>query len=167
MNHLDGVKVKLIISFKDNDLGGEPSFYISNILVWEAKKKILQTYAFRWMVDRGFSSWCKAELGARGLPDEKDPGRKKSATCRWSSLLRTSSCSLALVLIPLCTTWREILRRTIGSRCRMAGTEILSSLVRFVLKMSHKDMDARKIIDLLTQPLENSGYYGWTQIAKL
>lgn len=56
MNHLDGVKVKLIISFKDNDLGGEPSFYISNILVWEAKKKILQTYAFRWMVDRGFSS---------------------------------------------------------------------------------------------------------------
>ncbi|MGI0090649.1 MAG: hypothetical protein ACREBS_02970, partial [Nitrososphaerales archaeon] len=49
MNHLDGVKVKLVISYKDEklDLGGEPSFYISNVLVWESKK-ILQTYAFRW-----------------------------------------------------------------------------------------------------------------------
>ena len=49
--------------------------------------------------------------------------------------------------------------RTIGSRCRMAGTEVLGSLVRFVLKMAHKDMDARRIIDLLTRPLERSGYW--------
>ena len=49
--------------------------------------------------------------------------------------------------------------RTIGSRSRMAGTEVLDSLVRFVLKMAHKDMDARRIMGLLTQPLEKSGYW--------
>ncbi|MCL4518033.1 MAG: hypothetical protein M1587_02420 [Thaumarchaeota archaeon] len=49
--------------------------------------------------------------------------------------------------------------RTIGSMCRMAGTEVLGSLVRFVLKMAHRDMDARRIIELLTQPLEKSGYW--------
>jgi len=48
--------------------------------------------------------------------------------------------------------------RTIGSRCRLAGTEVLSSLVKFVVKMAYKDMDARKIMELLMQPLERSGY---------
>lgn len=50
--------------------------------------------------------------------------------------------------------------RTIGSRCRLAGTEVLSSLVRFVVKMAHKDMDARSIMDLLMKPLERTGYFG-------
>jgi hypothetical protein len=49
--------------------------------------------------------------------------------------------------------------RTIGSRCRLAGTEVLSSPVRFVVKMAHRDMDARKIMKLLTKPLERSGYW--------
>ena len=30
--------------------------------------------------------------------------------------------------------------RTIGWRCRLAGTEVLSSFVRLVMKMAHKDM---------------------------
>ena len=49
--------------------------------------------------------------------------------------------------------------RTIGWRCRLAGTEVLSSLIRFVVKMAHKDMDARKIMDLFMKPLERSGYW--------
>ena len=49
--------------------------------------------------------------------------------------------------------------RTIGSRCRMAGTEVLSSFVRFVVKMAHRDMDAKRILQLLTEPLERSGYW--------
>lgn len=38
-------------------------------------------------------------------------------------------------------------------------TEVLSSLVRFAVKMAHKDMDAKKIMELLTKPLERSGYW--------
>ncbi|MDG6905018.1 MAG: IS701 family transposase [Nitrososphaerota archaeon] len=154
MNHLDGVKVKLVISFKDNDLGGEPSFYISNVLVWEAKK-ILQTYAFRWSIE-GFHRDAKQSLGLEDYQMRKIRGVKR----------HVSMVFFAYILLQLGSGFDTIVHnlkrnlRTIGSRCRMAGTEILSSLARFVLKMAHKDMDARKIIDLLTQPLENSGYYG-------
>ena len=153
MNHLDGVRVKLVISFKDNDLGGEPSFYISNVLVWEAKK-ILQTYAFRWSIE-GFHRDAKQSLGLEDYQMRKISGVKR----------HVSMVFFAYILLQLGSGFDTIMHnlktnlRTIGSRCRMAGTEILSSLVRFVLKMSHKDMDARRIIDLLTQPLENSGYY--------
>ena len=49
--------------------------------------------------------------------------------------------------------------RTIGSRCRLAGTEVLCSLVRFVVKMAHKDLDPRRIMDLVTKPLDRSGYW--------
>lgn len=35
---------------------------------------------------------------------------------------------------------------------------VLSSLIRFVVKMAQKDMDARRVMDLLTKPLERSGY---------
>ena len=46
---------------------------------------------------------------------------------------------------------------TIGSRCRLAGTEVLSSPIRFVVKMAHRDTDARKIVDILTKLLDRSG----------
>ena len=49
--------------------------------------------------------------------------------------------------------------RTIGSRCRLAGTEVLSSLIRFGGKIAHRDMDTRKIMDLLTKPLDRSVYW--------
>ena len=39
--------------------------------------------------------------------------------------------------------------RTIGSRCRLAGREVPSSDVRFVMKMAHKDMDAKQTMELL------------------
>ena len=75
MNHLDGVKVKLVISYKDKDLGGEPSFYISNIIVWESKK-ILQTYAFRWSIE-GFHRDAKQSLGLEDYQMRKINGVKR------------------------------------------------------------------------------------------
>jgi SRSO17 transposase len=153
MNHLDGVKVKLVISYKDKDLGGEPSFYISNIIVWESKK-ILQTYAFRWSIE-GFHRDAKQSLGLEDYQMRKINGVKR----------HISMVFFAYILLQLGSGFDTIMRnlkanlRTIGSRSRMAGTEVLSSLVRFVLKMAHKDMDARRIMELLTQPLEKSGYW--------
>ena len=153
MNHLDGVKVKLVISYKDKDLGGEPSFYISNIIVWESKK-ILQTYAFRWSIE-GFHRDAKQSLGLEDYQMRKINGVKR----------HISMVFFAYILLQLGSGFDTIMRnlkanlRTIGSRSRMAGTEVLDSLVRFVLKMAHKDMDARRIMELLTQPLEKSGYW--------
>ena len=156
MNHLSGTRVRLVISYKDEELdkkGGEPSFYISNILVWEAKK-ILQTYAFRWSIE-GFHRDAKQSLGLEDYQMRKISGVKR----------HISMVFFAYILLQLGSGFDTMMKnlkanlRTIGSRCRMAGTEVLSSLVRFVVKMAHKDMDARKIMELLTQPLEKSNHW--------
>jgi SRSO17 transposase len=157
MNHLDGAKVKLVISYKDKPdldrLGGEPSFYISNILVWESKK-ILQTYAYRWSIE-GFHRDAKQSLGLEDYQMRKINGVKR----------HISMVFFAYILLQLGSGFDTMMGnlkanlRTIGSRCRMAGTELLGSLVRFVLKMAHKDLDAKRIMNLLTRPLEKSKYW--------
>ena len=55
MKHLDGTKVRLVISYRED--AKEPSFYVSNVRIWEAKK-ILQTYAMRWSIE-GFQRDAK------------------------------------------------------------------------------------------------------------
>lgn len=153
MQHLDGVKVKLVVSYDNKELKGEPSFYISNVRVWEAKK-ILQTYAFRWSIE-GFHRDAKQSLGLEDYQMRKINGVKR----------HVSMVFFAYILLQLGSGFDTMMGnlksnlRTIGSRCRMAGTEVLGSFVRFVLKMAHKDMDARRIMELLTQPLEKSGYW--------
>ncbi len=156
MKHLDGMKVKLVVSYEDEklDAGREgPSFYVSNMRFWESKK-ILQTYAMRWPID-AFHRDAKQSLGLEDYQLRKISGVKRHIAMVF----------FAYILLQLGSGIDRIMGnlranlRTIGSRCRLAGTEVLSSLIRFVLKMAHKDMDARKIMDLLTKPLERSGYW--------
>jgi SRSO17 transposase len=156
MKHLDGTKVKLVVSYKDKDLdaGKEgPSFYVTNMRFWESKK-ILQTQAMRWPIE-GFHRDAKQSLGLEDYQVRKIKGIKRHIAMVF----------FAYVLLQLGSGFDRIMEnikanlRTIGSRCRLAGTEVLSSLIRFVVKMAHRDMDARKIMDLLTKPLERSGYW--------
>jgi SRSO17 transposase len=156
MNHLDGVKVKMVVSYKDEklDAGSEgPSFYVTNMRFWESKK-ILQTQAMRWPIEC-FHRDAKQSLGLEDYQVRKIRGVKRHIAMVF----------FAYVLLQFGSGFDRIVGnlkanlRTIGSRCRLAGTEVLSSLIRFVVKMAHKDMDARKIMDLLTKPLEKSGYW--------
>ena len=155
MKHLDGRKVRLAISYRNEKLDDEegPSFYVSNVRIWEAKK-ILQTYAMRWSIE-GFHRDAKQSLGLEDYQVRKIRGVKRHIAMVF----------FAYILLQLGSGFDRIMGnlkanlRTIGSRCRLAGTEVLHSLVRFVVKMAHKDMDARRIIDLLTKPLERSGYW--------
>jgi hypothetical protein len=156
MKHLDGTKVMLVVSYKDDrlDAGDEgPSFYVTNMRFWESKK-ILQTQAMRWTIE-GFHRDAKQSLGLEDYQVRKIRGVKRHVAMVF----------FAYVLLQLGSGFDRIMGnlkanlRTIGSRCRLAGTEVLSSLVRFVVKMAHKDMDARKIMDLFMKPLERSGYW--------
>lgn len=152
MKHLDGVKVKLVISYRNKELSGEPSFYISNVRIWKSGK-ILQTYAYRWSIE-GFHRDAKQSLGLEDYQLRKIEGMKR----------HVSMVFFAYIILQLGSGFDKIMGnlkanlRTIGSRCRMAGTEVLHSLVCLIVKLAHKDMHARKIMDLLTQPLERSGY---------
>lgn len=125
-----------------------PSFYVTNMKNWESKK-VLQTLAMRWPIEC-FHRDAKQSLGLEDYQVRKTRGIKRHITMVF----------FAYVLLQLGSGFERIMGnikanlRTIGSRCRLAGTEVLSSLVRFVVKMAHRDMDARKIMDLLTKPLE-------------
>ncbi|MDG7016447.1 MAG: IS701 family transposase [Nitrososphaerota archaeon] len=156
MKHLDGTKVRMVVSYKDErlDASGEgPSFYVTNMRFWESKK-ILQTQAMRWPIE-GFHRDAKQSLGLEDYQVRKIKGVKRHIAMVF----------FAYVLLQLGAGFDRIMGnlkanlRTIGSRCRLAGTEVLSSLIRFVVKMAHRDMDARKIMDLLTKPLDRSGYW--------
>jgi SRSO17 transposase len=157
MQHLDGKKVKVVVSYKDERLdagnGEGPSFYVTNMRFWESKK-ILQTQAMRWPIEC-FHRDAKQSLGLEDYQVRKIRGVKRHVAMVF----------FAYILLQLGSGFDRIMGnlkanlRTIGSRCRLAGTEVLSSLVRFVVKMAHKDMDAKKIMDLLTKPLERSGYW--------
>ena len=77
MKHLDGVKVRLVISYRNRELqqGGEPSFYISNVMIWKSEK-ILQTYAYRWSIE-GFHRDAKQSLGLEDYQVRKIQGVKR------------------------------------------------------------------------------------------
>jgi SRSO17 transposase len=155
MKHLDGRKVKLVVSYNHPELslGGEPSFYISNVRFWESKR-MLQTYAARWSIE-GFHRDAKQSLGLGDYQVRKMQGVKRHISMVFFAYV---ALQLGSGFDGIVGTFKANLR-TIGSRCRAAGAEVLGSLIRFVLKMAHRDMDARKIIDLLTRPLERSGYW--------
>ena len=76
MKHLDGTRVKLVVSYKEEkfDVGGEGlSLYIANMRFWESKK-MLQTQAMRWPIE-GYHRDARQSL-VRGLPGEEDQGRQ-------------------------------------------------------------------------------------------
>jgi SRSO17 transposase len=155
LKHLDGKKVKVVVSYRNEGLDDRegPSFYITNMRYWESNK-ILQTLAMRWPIEC-FHRDAKQSLGLEDYRVRKAKGIKRHIAMVF----------FAYVLLQLGSGFERIMGnlntnlRTIGSRCRLAGTEVLSSLVSFVVKMAHKDMDARRIMDLLTKPLEMSGYW--------
>ena len=153
MKHLDGTKVKLVISYRE-DSKEEPSFYVSDVRIWEAKR-ILQTYAKRWSIE-GFHRDAKQSLGLDEYQVRKIRGVKRHIAMVF----------FAYIIMQLGSGVGGVARnlkanlRTVGSRCRLAYAEVLSSLVTFVVKMAHKeDMNAKRIFELLTRPLERSGYW--------
>ena len=136
------------------DAGGEGlSFYVTNMRFWKSKK-VLQTQAMRWPIE-GFHRDAKQSLGLEDYQVRNIRGVKRHiATVFFAYILLQFGSGFDSIMGNL-----KANLRTLGSRCRLAGTEVLSSLIRLVVKMSHRGMDTRKIMDLLTKPLERSGYW--------
>ena len=119
MEHLDGTKVKVVVSYRDERLGagGEgPSFYATNMRFWESTK-VLQTQAMRWPIE-GFHRDAKQSLGLEDYQARKIRGVKRHIAMVF----------FAYVLLQLGSGFDRIMGnlkanlRTIGSRCRLAGT---------------------------------------------
>ena len=149
MKSLDGRKFRLVISYDNQQLEGDPSFFVSNVRIWESKK-ILQIYAMRWSIEC-FHRDAKQSLGLEDYQLRRIQGvRRHIAMVFFAYILLQLGSGFDIIMDNLKGNLR-----TIGSRCRLAGTQILHSLISFVMK-ARKNMDARKIYGIRTKPPTHS-----------
>lgn len=157
MKFLNGRNVRLVISYDNQQLEGEPLFFITNVRFWE-EKKILQAYAARWSIER-FHRDAKQSLGLGEYQVRKIQGvRRHIAMVSFAYNLLQLGSGFGSIMDNL-----KVNLRTIGSRCRLAGVQVLHSLISFVMKMAQqrKDIGSETILAMLTGPLSKSkGYWG-------
>jgi SRSO17 transposase len=155
----DAQRVRVVVSYDNPELEGEPHFYCSNKLDMKADK-LLNVYAKRWKID-SFYRDAKQNLGMDEYEMRKIEGVRrhlamvliahtllvlgpvKAATTRPSP-------SVAAKLRRIDVARADACLETIGSRCRTAYREVLVSFITFVLSMGRKlKDDAGRIASLV------------------
>jgi SRSO17 transposase len=157
MRSLGGERVRVVVSYDNPELEGEPHFYCSNKLDMKADK-LLNVYARRWKID-SFYRDAKQSLGMDDYEVRKIEGvRRHLAMVLIAHTLLvlgpaaaagelSSSSSSKLRSIDVART--DACLETIGSRCRWAYREVLVSFITLVLKVGRKlKNDAGRIASL-------------------
>ncbi len=157
MRSMRGERVRVVVSYDNPELNGEPNFYCSNKLDMKADK-LLNAYARRWKID-SFYRDAKQNLGMEDYEMRKIEGVR-----RHLAMVLIAHTLLVLGPVPAATTEPppKLQRRidvaradacleTIGSRCRLAHSEVLVSLISLVLRVGKKlKNDPWKVASLLT-----------------
>jgi SRSO17 transposase len=152
----DAQRVRVVVSYDNPDLEGEPHFYCSNKLDMKADK-LLSVYAKRWKID-SFYRDAKQNLGM-----EEYEMRKIEGVRRHLAMVLIAHTLLALGPVPeskndddedtklqrIDVARADACLETIGSRCRLAYKEVLVSFIALVLKVGRKlENDAERIASL-------------------
>lgn len=147
-------RVNVFVSYKKPDLSGDPVFLCSNRCDWGAVR-IARTYAKRWRID-AFYRDAKQSLGLGEYELRKIKGVSRHITMVFiaHALLELGT---GLSKRGIEAVQAEACLDTIGSKCRRAYTEVLTSFVGLVLKMGEKvrgrsDAVAAKIVSIATAP---------------
>ena len=150
MRSLGGERARVVVSYDNPELEGEPHFYCSNKLDMKADK-LLNVYARRWKID-SFYRDAKQNLGMDDYELRKIEGvRRHLAMVLISHTLLVlgpaAESSSKLRSIDVART--DACLETIGSRCRLAYREVLVSFITLVLKVGRKlKNDAGRIASL-------------------
>jgi hypothetical protein len=156
----DAQRVRVVVSYDNPDLEGEPNFYCSNKLDMKADK-LLNVYAKRWKID-SFYRDAKQNLGMEDYEMRKIEGVRRhlamvliahtllvlgpvpTTTITQQSSGSSSNKDTKLVRIDVARA--DACLETIGSRCRLAYREVLVSFIALVLKVGRKlKNDAERI----------------------
>lgn len=121
-------RVKVVISYDNPDLKGDPNFFVTNRKEWDAKK-ILDTYQMRWPIECFYRD-CKQNLGYGDCEMREERGIIR----HWYLvLLAYSLLQLGAMDTTLCR-WLNANVGTVGERCKFACAEVLRSFILWVLK---------------------------------
>jgi len=166
MRSLDGRRVRIVATYDNKELKGDPHFYCTNRLDWNVYR-ILSVYARRWRVDVFYRD-AKQNLGLEDYEVRKIRGARRHISMVFTAhvLLVLGSAFVAAaseeeksVAVPQSAKLAKDVRvakaeacldQTIGSRRRTVYKEVLTNLLVFVLKLGEKMKDEPgKIVQLL------------------
>jgi len=135
-------RVRVLVSYDNPEFSGEPVFLCTNRLDWN-EFKIVKVYAKRWRID-AFYRDAKQNLGLEEYEMRKIGGVRRHIAMVFiaHTLLELGSgASKPGIEAAKAGTCLD----TIGSRCRIAYTEVLVSFIGLVLSIGERVKDAKKI----------------------
>ena len=164
MRSLDGRRIRIVVSYDNKELKGDPHFYCTNRLDWNIYQ-ILSLYARRWRVDVFYRD-SKQNLGLEDYEVRKIRGARRHIQMVFTAhallvlgsafLVGTDSSeksvpqSAKLARDIRVAKAEASLDQTIGSRRRRVYAEVLTNLLVFVLKLGAKlKGEPRKIVQML------------------
>jgi hypothetical protein len=135
-------RVRLVASYDNPELKGEPKLIATNRLDWDVKT-ILKTYLKRGKID-SFYRDAKQELGLEDYEVRKLRGIRRHWLMVFlaHALLQFSSVKGGPV------AWIKASLKTVGSRCRYATLEVLKSFISLVMKLAEKLPTPEEILKL-------------------
>lgn len=148
-------RVRVVVSYDNPEMEGEPNFYCSNKLDLKADK-MLNVYAKRWKID-SFYRDAKQNLGMEDYEMRKIEGVRRhlamvliAHTLLVLGPVSSSSSNEDTKLRSIDVAKAEAVVETIGSRCRLAYREVLVSFINLVLNVGRKlENDAERIASLV------------------
>jgi hypothetical protein len=151
MRSLDGRRIRIVVSYDNKELEGDPHFYCTNRIDWNIYQ-ILSLYARRWRVDV-FYRESKQNLGLEDYEMRKIRGARRhiqmvftahallvlgSAFVGTDSSRKSVPQSAKLAKDIRVAKAVASLDQTMGSRRRRVYVEVLTNLLVFVLKLGRK-----------------------------
>lgn len=136
-------KVRLVISYNNNKLTGDPVIFVTNRKDWEPVK-ILSTYELRWSID-AFYRDAKQHLGLEAYQLRTGKGIKR----HWYMVF------LAYTFLMLNVQQSKLLRRlkanltTIGESSRALADEVTMSLILWIYKNFKNNNHVDEVVQCL------------------
>jgi hypothetical protein len=142
VNVRDWRKLRVVISYDNAELEGEPIFLVTNKTNWTQPAKIVQLYMYRDPIEH-FIRDAKQEIGLENCQQ-----RSQQAVQKYWELSFTAHTFLELVynVAPLAEVSTKKIE-TVGQKCRLMEREILHSFVQRVSEWVLGGWDTKELIE--------------------
>jgi hypothetical protein len=139
-------KLRVVISYDNPQLKGEPRFFVSNKLNWIQAQKILQPYILRDPIEHFFRDG-KQELGFEDCQQ-----RKEQAVLRYWELCFVAHAYLELVCqVDYPEDMNPFVIDSIGQKCRSTEMKLLQAFVNTVTNLILDGRNPKELLNHLTK----------------
>jgi len=139
-------KVRVVISYDNEELEGEPIFLVTNKLNWTQPQKIVQLYMYRDPIEH-FIRDEKQELGLEDCQQRAQQSVEK----HWElSFTAHTFLELGFNATPSLEMPTKKLE-TIGQKCRLIEREVLQDLIAYVSELVLGGWDTKEFVDNIMQ----------------